>query len=153
MVTLIAFMLFTMSFFAIVSIESPLPVASPVQTKLKERPLQLTLSMHEKDVEIWSPFEKFKSKTIPNTPEGTPDIKAIHETLLGLKQQFPTENQIVLSPYAQSTYDAMIAVMDAVRMMEPTDPPFYMKNPTTGVDEAVKTLFPNVVFGNLLGDS
>lgn len=155
MMTLIAFMLFTMSFLAIVSVESPFPTASRQdnQQKLKERPLQLTLSVRVKDVEIWSPFEKIRPKTIPHLPEGTVDTKSIHEALLGVKQQFPTENQIVLAPHAQANYDTLIAVMDSVRMMEPTDPPLYLKNPTTGVDEAVKILFPNVVFGNLLGDS
>ena len=64
MVTLIGFLLFTTSFLALVSIESPLPQASAddVQEQLKEKPLQLTLSMREKDIEIWSPFEKIRTE-------------------------------------------------------------------------------------------
>jgi hypothetical protein len=42
--------------------------------------------------------------------------------------------------------------MDAARSLEPTDPPVYFKNETTGMDEAAQTLFADVVFGNLLGE-
>lgn len=155
MVTLIAFMLFTMSFLAIVSIESPFPQASAedVKQKLKEKPLQLTLTLRDKEAELWSPFEKIKSKTIPNTPEGKPDLKALHEALIGIKQQFPKEAQIVLVPTASANYDILIAVMDSVRGIEPTDPPIFVKNEKTGNDEPIKALFPEVVFGNLLGDT
>jgi hypothetical protein len=43
--------------------------------------------------------------------------------------------------------------MDAARGLEASDPPIFVKNATTGNDEALKTLFPNVIFGNLLGES
>jgi hypothetical protein len=59
----------------------------------------------------------------------------------------------VLVPYAGASYDTLIAVMDAVRLVEPGDSPIYAKNEKTNVDEAVKTLFPDIVFGNLLGDT
>jgi biopolymer transport protein ExbD len=155
MVTLIAFLLFTMSFLSIVGIETPFPTASPesVQKKLLEKPLQLTISIREKDTEIWSPFEKIRSKTIPNPTEGTPDMRLVHEALLEVKKQFPNENQIVVAPAPGISYDVLIATLDAIRQVEPTDPPIFAKNTQTGLDEVVKKLFPNIVFGNLLGSS
>ncbi|HAR41766.1 MAG TPA: hypothetical protein DCS07_03925 [Bdellovibrionales bacterium] len=155
MVTLIGFMLFTTSFLAIVSIESPFPQTSPSsnQQKLLEKPLQLTVSIREKESEIWSPFERIPSKLIPHTEEGKPDIQAIHEALFPIKQQFPDETKIVIVPAARTTYDLLISLMDGLRTVEPTDPPLFRKNPATGIDEAVKTLFPEVIFGNLLGDT
>lgn len=155
MVTMIGFMLFTTSFLSIVSIESPFPSASTEETQqqLKEKPLQLTVTLRENESEIWTPFEKFKAKVIPNTPEGQPNARAIHDTLAQLKAQFPEETKIVLVPTARTPYDILILVMDSVRMMEPTDPPLFHKNLKTGNDEPVKVLFPEVIFGNLLGDT
>ncbi len=154
MVTLISFLLFTMSFLAIVSIESPFPEASPEinQRKLDEPPLQLTLSVREGETEIWSPFQKIESRKLPHLEPGKPDTASIHEALLAIKQQFPQEKQVVLAPHPGLNYDALVGVMDAARTLEPTDPPIYFKNETTGMDEAAPTLFSDVVFGNLLGE-
>lgn len=155
MVTLIGFLLFTMSFFTLVTIESPVPVVNPAEQveKLKERPLQLTLSMHEKDVEIWSPFQKVEAKTIPNLPDGAPDFKAIHETLIAVKQKFPTENKIVFAPLKTANYELLIMLMDNMRMLEPTDPAIFAKNLQTGVDIPIKMLFSEIVYGNLMEPS
>ncbi len=155
MVTLIGFLLFTMSFLTLVSIESPFPEANSadVAKKLKEKPLQLTVSVREKDTEIWSPFELIPAKTIPNPIPGQPDIRAIHEALVGVKQKFPHENKVVIVPFPGATYDVLVSTMDTVRVLEPTDPPIFVKNEKTGNDEPLKLLFPDVIFGNLLGDS
>jgi biopolymer transport protein ExbD len=154
MVTLIGFLLFTMSFLAVVAIESPFPQSSAEtnREKLREKPLQLTVTLRENELEVWSPFERVPAKTIPNTPEG-PDTVALHLHLISIKQKFPAEKQVVLVPYAGNNYDQMIATMDAVRTLEKADPPIFAKNAQTGTDEVIKDLFPNVVFGNLLGDT
>jgi len=155
MVTLIGFLLFTMSFLSLVSIETPFPIASSEinQKKLKEKPLQLTVSLRENDVRIWTPFDKFEPKTIPYLEEGKPDVPGLHLALIEIKKLFPTETQIVLAPYAGTSYDILIAVMDGLRAIEKTDPPIFMDNKETGNQELVKALFPDIVFGNLLGDS
>ena len=155
LVTLIGFLLFSMSFLSLVSIETPKPEVSPetVQQKLLEKPLQLTVTIREKESEIWSPFEKIPSKVIPHTAEGLPDTKVIHEALIEVKRSFLNENKVVLVPAANTSYDILISVMDSLRGLEPTDPPLFKKNEATGIDEPVKGLFPEVVFGNLLGDT
>lgn len=155
MVTLIAFLLFTMSFLALVSIESPFPIINPAEltAKLKEKPLQLTVSLRETETEVWSPFDRFPTKKIPNAAPGQPDIKGIHEVIVSVKQKFPMETKVVLAPFPGASYDILIATMDALRVLEPTDPPIFVKNEKTGNDEPLKYLFPEVIFGNLLGDS
>lgn len=154
LVTLIAFLLFSMSILNLVTIESPFPTASTEQQKqiIKDKPLQLTVTLKETEIEIWSPFGKIPSKKIPNTPEGLPDGRAIHDHLVGVKQRFIKENQVVIVPYGNANYEKLILVMDSVRTLEATDPPIFTKNEVTGIDEPLKVLFPNVVFGNLLGD-
>jgi biopolymer transport protein ExbD len=155
MVTLITFLLFTMSFLSLGSIESPFPTASTkqIQEKLKEKPLQLTVTLKESGAEIWSPFNKIAPKKVPHNPDGTPNAQGIHDVLIGVKKQFPKENSIVIIPASGNTYDELIVVMDSFRTMEAGDPPIFQKNEQTGNDEPLKNLFPNVIFGNLLGDA
>lgn len=155
LITMISFLLFTMSFLTLVSVESQAPVASKTinQEVMKEKPLQLTLTLRENDVEIWSPFEKITAKKIPALEPGKPNITQIHDELVKIKQQFPKETKIVFAPEAGINYDILVSVMDTARGFEATDPPIALKNPTTGVDEVVKGLFSEIVFGNLLGDS
>jgi biopolymer transport protein ExbD len=154
MVTLIGFLLFTTSFLSIVNVESTFPEANKnLENSLKEKPLQLTLSLGEKEAEIWSPFDRIQPKKIPNTEPGQPDLKAIHESLIEIKKGFPQESKLVLIPNAASNYDTLISVMDSARMLDAGDPPIFAKNAQTGTDEAVKNLFPEIIFGNLLGDS
>jgi biopolymer transport protein ExbD len=155
MVTLIIFLLFTTSFFVITSIESPFPQASPDRNtkELKEKPVQLTVSISPGTTEIWSPFDRVEKKVIPNPLPGQPDVKAVHEALLAIKHQYPYENKIIIVPYSGVTYDTLISTMDTMRLVDPTDPPMFRKNQTTGIDEPIKQLFPEVIFGNLLGDT
>ncbi len=155
LVTLIGFLLYTMSFLAIVSIESPFPIstAREIEQKIKQKPLQLTVTLRETDAEIWSPFDRIPPKRIPSTAEGKPDTRAIHEALIAIKMQFKDERNVVIVPYPGMSYDVLIAVMDSLRTLEPTDPTILVKNEKTGVDEQTKLLFPDVIFGNLLGDS
>ncbi|MCM2277543.1 MAG: biopolymer transporter ExbD [Oligoflexia bacterium] len=159
MVTLIGFLLFTTSFLSIVHIESPFPISSEkeMEEQLKEKPLQLTVSVHESDTELWSPFEKFASKKIPHALPGQPDIAGIHSGLLEIKKLFPNETKLVLVPHAATTYDVLVSLMDSARAVEATDAPIFARNPQSGNDEAVKKLFPEIIFGNLLsapgGDS
>jgi len=154
LVTLIAFLLYSMAFLSIVSIDTPVPVASAsrLNESIKERPLQLTLTLQEKESLLWSPFDRITQKTIPHTEEGRPDVLALHDALVSIKQKFPKEQQLVLVPSVSTSYDDLVAVMDHARDLQDGDPPFYQENPKTGVSEAVRKLFPNVVFGNLLGD-
>jgi biopolymer transport protein ExbD len=153
-VVLIAFLLYTMASIVMNHVETPLPTASPTEVaeKLKENPLQLTVSFRKDETEIWSPFKKIDAKKIPNTPEGTPDVLAIHQRLVEVKQQFPNENQVVLAPTGSTSYDSLVASMDVIRLLDATDTPIIVRNKDTGVDEALKFLFPEIVFGNVLSN-
>lgn len=154
LVTMIAFLLFSMSFLAIVSIESLVPITSKsyVDSKLQERPLQLTISLNEDQIEVWSPFSRIPSTVIQSLPDGAIDLLKLHDTLVGIKQQFPKETKVVLVPHAGATYDLLISVMDQVRYLTDGDPPIFTRDPESGLDLALEILFPEIVFGNLLGD-
>lgn len=153
LVTMIAFLMYTMAFMSLTMIESPLPSVSSSenQSQLKERPLQLTITFNEQDMLLWSPFDLIPKQSIANHADGSIDALKLHEAVIGIKQKFPTENKIVFVPKGNTSYDAIVVASDAVRTFEKTDPVIAIKNPQTGVQEQAKQLFGEVVFGNLLG--
>lgn len=153
LVTMISFLMYTMAFLSLTMIESPLPMVSSEQNQaqLKERPLQLTLTVNEKDVLLWSPFDQIPQMTIPNKDDNSPDYLKLHEALIGIKQKFPKENKVILVPKSSTSYDMIVQIIDAAKNIEKTDPVIVVKNEKTGVDENAKYVFEEVVFGNLLG--
>ncbi|MBL7716225.1 MAG: biopolymer transporter ExbD [Bdellovibrionales bacterium] len=155
LVTLIAFLMMTMSLVNLVSVETPFPMVSSEQNQklVDEKPLQLTLSFQENAVEIWSPFAKIQPLKIADSEPGKPDLAKIHAFLVDVKKKFPSETKIVLVPTPTTNYDVIVSIMDSVRILDATDAAIFSKNPKTGLDEQTKTLFPEIVFGNLLGDS
>jgi biopolymer transport protein ExbD len=153
LVTMISFLMYTMAFLSFTMIESPLPMVSPDtnQQQLRQRPLQLTLTLNEKDILLWSPFDLIPQQKIPNLPEGKVDLMRLHETLIGIKQKFLKEDKVILVPQGVTSYDTIIQVIDAVKNFEKTDPIISIKNEKTGIQEQAKYLFGDIVFGNLLG--
>lgn len=153
LVTMISFLMYTMAFLSFTMIESPLPMVSPNQNQeqIQQRPLQLTLTLNEKDVLLWSPFDMIPQQRIPNRPEGGVDFMRLHETLIGIKQKFIKEDKIILVPQGVTSYETIVQVIDAVKNLEKTDPIISIKNEKTGIQEQARYLFSEVVFGNLLG--
>lgn len=154
LVTMIAFLMYTMAFLQFTMLESPLPVVSTEenQAQLKEKPLQLTLTVQKDSLLLWSPFELIPRTLIKNLSESQVDVSRLHEALITIKQSHPLEQKLVLVPMAQTSYDTIVALLDSARLLEKTDPPILAKNPKTGVGESIQSLFPEIVFGNLLGD-
>lgn len=153
LVTMISFLMYTMAFLSLTMIESPLPMVSSEenQAQLKEPPLQLTLTINENDLLIWSPFDRIPQMTIPNKEDKSPDVLKLHEALIGIKQKYPNETKLILVPKGSTSYDMIVSVIDSAKNLDKTDPVIQVKNEKTGVDEQAKTLFGEVVFGNLLG--
>lgn len=154
LVTLIAFLLYSMTFLAIVSIDSPVPINSEekIDQKLESRPVQLTLTVNADESVIWSPFNRVERVTVPHE-DGKPDVNAIHAALVRVKERYPKERQLVLAPHPGISYDHIVALMDSAAKMAAGDTPIYVKDEATGVDQVEENLFPEIVFGNLLGDN
>lgn len=150
MVTLIAFMLYTASFIALVSIDTPVPSFAPT-TLINQEPLQLTLTISSTGVTLWSPFKRIDTYTIPNLGDGTIDLATLHAKAVSVKQRFSAETKIILVPAAGTSYDELIGVMDTIRDFEKTDPTITVKDSQSGIDQVVPRLFPEIIFGNLGG--
>lgn len=158
LVTLVSFLLLTTTFFAIAVIDTPTPLLAPAEEqieKLKEKPLQLTAYVYADKIMIsdWSGSRELH--TIINIPdpqkngEQKYDLEKLHQIIVGIKTRHPTETKLILKPESTVNYESLVSIMDAVRMLEKTDPPLYQKN-KQGIDEPVQKLFPEIIFGNIL---
>ena len=73
----------------------------------------------------------------------------IHQFLVGVKKSHVNENTLIFEPSNELTYEEIVKIMDAVRMLNKTDEAIYKKN-KDGIDEKVKELFSKIVFSNLM---
>lgn len=147
-VVLIAFLLLATSMLAVTLIDTPLPVLSSMRDDSKDKPLMLTLRIEQEGLKLESPFNRIKPQSFPKIEKGY-DLEKFHEALIAIKQSFPTEKTIVFSPKGDVKYNDIVQLMDASRMLEKTDPPFYTTD-ENGVSRAESFLFPNVVFDNVI---
>jgi biopolymer transport protein ExbD len=147
-VTLIAFLLLVTSLLAVTLIDTPVPIVSSMREDSKEKPLMLTLTIKEDGLTLESAFRLIKPMSFPKIDVNY-DLEKLHETLVGLKQQFPKDRSLVLMPVGEIKYNDIVQIMDAARLLAKTDPPFYLTG-EDGVDRPDDFLFPNVIFGNVI---
>lgn len=164
-VTLIAFLLMATSLLAVTLIDTPVPVVSATPPETKQKPLSLTVKIELDRFELSSPFGRIKQQRIDRTGEDQ-DFIRLHDALLVVKNQYPHEKQIVLMPGPTVEYDDIVKVMDSARKIGEGDTPLYVKEAVKDEsgeeirdengniaqeDRVVTDLFPEVVFGNILG--
>jgi biopolymer transport protein ExbD len=148
-VTLIAFLLLATSLLAVTLIDTPVPVVSNMPDDSKDKPLMLTLKLTPEKIHLSSAFNRIKAQEFPKIEKGY-DLDKLHEALVAIRQEFPKEKTVVFMPTGDIQYDDIIQVMDSVRILLKTDPPFYVTDEKEGIDKPDQYLFPNVVFGNVL---
>ncbi len=164
-VTLIAFLLMATSLLAVTLIDTPVPVVSATPPKDKRKPLSLTVQIELDRFRVYSPFGRIKAQRIDRTGEDI-DFANLHDALIPIKNQYPGEKQIVLMPGPLVEYNDIVKVMDAARAINEGDPSLYVKEVVKDEegndlkdengnvakeDRLVTDLFPEVVFGNILG--
>lgn len=136
LVTLITFLLFSMSFLEIVSVNTFLALGNPSETA--KPGLQLTLTIKDNELEVWSPIQTSVTKRIPHLANGKPDLETLHAFAIDAKKAFPNERALIVVPKADLPYENLVQIIDAARVNRgSTDMP---------------VLFNEVIFGNLLSD-
>lgn len=158
LVTLVTFLLFSSAFLAISTIDTPAPLLAPADEqieKLKDKPLQLTAHIQEKQIIISDWSGSRERHTIPSVLDGTTseyryDLETLHKTLVEIKMRHPNETKLIIKPEGGVAYESIIGIMDSARYFdEKSDPPMVKKN-EEGVDVPEKNLFPEVIFGNIM---
>ena len=69
--------------------------------------------------------------------------------LINLKKQHLDEDTIIFEPTGELTYEEIVKIMDAVRVLHKTDEAIFKTN-KEGIDEKIKDLFTRIIFSNLM---
>ncbi len=152
-VTLIAFLLLATSMLAVTLIDTPVPVVSnlPDEKEIK-KPLALQLRIDQDMLTLSSMTRQIPEQKFPKVEKGY-DLEKLHEALVQIRLQFPSERNIVYLPAAEVKYDDLVQLMDATRLLLKTDPPlptYVEKIGDETVERVEQFVFPNVVFGNVI---
>lgn len=145
----IFFLLMSASFLNIHEIQSDVPIISNKEPpKSKKPPLALTLKITGSRIQVLTGVPARVRKSIGKNSEGDYDLNSLRNYLINLKKKYTSEKDIVLEPIVDLTYEEIVKIMDTVRTLKKTDPDIWTKN-KEGMDERVKDLFSNIVFGNI----
>jgi len=145
---LIFFLLLSSQFISIFEINSDVPLVSANDPPPKKKPLALTVEIREKALWVFSGVPSRLETQIPKNEEGEYDLIALHNYMIEKKRKHVEERSIIIEPVIDVEYDKIILIMDAVRMLLPTDETFFMKN-KEGIEEEVEVLFDKIMFGNI----
>ena len=146
----IFFLLMSTQFIKIFEIESDIPIISnQTPPKSKKKPLALTLLIKKSSLVVQTGVPSRTVKSFGKTSDGKFNLPELHDYLVQLKKRHKSENTIILEPLFDLKYEEIVEIMDAVRSLDNTDETIYRKG-KDGVDERIKSLFSNIIFGNLM---
>lgn len=146
----IFFLLMSASFLKIYEIGSPIPIISDQeQPKQEKEPLALTMVIDTNEITLSSGVPSRVLRKFSRPDSGEFNYDEIHTALIDLKKQHAEEDTVIFEPVGDLTYDEIVKIMDAVRMLNKTDEAIFKTN-KNGIDEKVKNLFDKIIFSNLM---
>ena len=147
---LIFFLLMSAQFVKIFEIGSDVPIVSSTPPpKTDKKPLSLTLKITKSGFTLTTGISQRIYKKISKNQEGKYNLLKLHDELVDLKRDNKSENVIVFEPLVDLTYEEIVNIMDAVRLMKNTDDSIMVKG-ADGIDQPTRTLFHKIMFGNLM---
>ena len=145
----IFFLIMSANFIKVFEISSDVPLVSDAPPpKNKKPPLALTLKILPEGLGIFTGVPSRRRKMFPKAQDGSYDFMALKEYLISLRQQHPDEKTIIFEPEIDIEYIKLVEVMDAVKILNDTDPAFFEKD-KDGLDVKKQYLFDNIIFGNI----
>ena len=69
--------------------------------------------------------------------------------MIVIKKRNLDEDSIIFEPVGDLTYEEIVKVMDAVRVLNKLDEAIFRPN-KDGIDEKIKSLFDKIIFSNLM---
>lgn len=133
--------------FEVVSDVPTVSDAPPEPPKKNEKPLNLTLRVKSNELNVYTGNPSKLQKSFKKV-NGEYDLDGLHDYLVFLKSKNLKEEMIVFEPLKSLDYQIVINMMDAVRTMRFDDPKLY-KLDESGNQIQLKTLFSEIIFGNL----
>jgi biopolymer transport protein ExbD len=146
----IFFLLMSASFLKIYEIGSDVPIVSDAEPpKDQKDPLALTLVVDVNEITLSRGIPSRPIQTFKRQADGSYNFEELHSVLINLKKQYVDEDSIIFEPVGDLTYEEIVKIMDAVRMINKTDEAIFKTN-KDGIDEKVKNLFSKIIFSNLM---
>lgn len=146
----IFFLLMSASFLKIYEIGSPIPIVSDQEPpKDKKEPLALTMVLDSQEITLSKGVPSRTIQKFARQSDGQFNYDEIHRVLIDIKKQNLDEDSIIFEPVGDLTYEEIVKVMDAVRMLNKTDDAIFKPN-KEGIDEKIKNLFDRIIFSNLM---
>ncbi len=145
----IFFLLMSSTFLRIYEIGSDVPIVSDAEPPKEQKdPLALTLKAEANEITLMRGLPSRPFKTFKRDANGEFNYEEIHATLIDVKKNNLDENTIIFEPVGDITYEEIVKIMDAVRVLNKTDEAIFRKN-KDGIEEKVKELFSKIIFSNL----
>lgn len=145
----IFFLLMSASFLKIYEIGSPIPIVSDQEPDKKDKdPLALTMSLETDAIIISTGVPSRQVQTFKRQADGEFNYNALHAYLIDMKKKHLDEDTVIFEPNGDLTYEEIVKVMDAVRVLNKTDDAIFKTN-KEGIDEKLKDLFNKIIFSNL----
>jgi biopolymer transport protein ExbD len=136
-VVLVPFLLSTAVFTRLAVIDLSLPAkSSGAAEQLKENNLQLEVVLRPDAIEIGDRIGGLIQR-IPNTDKGY-DLTTLAATIYMIKQKFPEKLEATLLAQPNTSYDALVQVMDVMRVTKTAE----------GAKVVSTDMFPNISIGD-----
>ena len=135
-VVLVPFLLSTAVFTRLAVIDLSLPAQSSGVEQLKENNLQLEVVLRPDAIDIGDRIGGL-IQHIPNTDKGY-DLNTLAGTMYMIKAKFPDKLEATLLAQPNTSYDALVQVMDVMRVTKTAD----------GAKMVSTELFPNISIGD-----
>jgi len=135
-VVLVPFLLSTAVFTRLAVIDLSLPAQSSGVEQLKENNLQLEVVLRPDAIEIGDRIGGLIQR-IPNTDKGY-DLSTLAGTMYQIKAKFPDKLDATLLAQPNTSYDALVQVMDVMRVTKTAQ----------GATVVSTELFPNISIGD-----
>lgn len=116
--------------------------------KEDKKPLALNLKIDPQGVSVFLGVPAVLQKTFPKNADGKYDLENLHNYLIDLKKKNTTEKLCILEPDLEVSYEDIVSVMDAARILRKTDEAIYVKD-QKGNDLKLEALFSEIVFANI----
>ncbi|MBD65211.1 MAG: hypothetical protein CME62_08390 [Halobacteriovoraceae bacterium] len=149
----IFFLLMSTQFVKIFEIGSDVPIVSTTPPPKDDKPpFMLTLVINKNNilVQLQNSRGGTKDRNIEvRNIEGEYDLDTLHNELVKIKKQNLGEEQVILEPKADLSYEEIVLIMDATRKLRNTDETMFKKD-KDGIDVQVRFLFHKIIFGNIM---
>ena len=111
----IFFLLFSAQFVKIFEIETEAPIVSevPSDVKLDDEPLNLIVKLYDAKYELYIGIDKKLHKTFYLDNKNFEKI--LKEELLALRTSYPKDDQVIITPLPNISYDKIIKAIDLLQ--------------------------------------